>query len=72
MTGLLEKALQQVETLPPEEQDAIARQILADLADEEGWSRRFGETPDLLKALADEALAEHRRGETRPLEELPD
>ncbi len=72
MTGLLEKALQRVETLSREEQDAIASQIMATLDDEEAWDRRFRERPDLLRALAGEALEEHRRGETRPrpLDEL--
>ena len=70
MTGLLEKALQRVEALSKEEQDAIASQILETLDDEEAWARKFREKPDLLRSLAQEALDEHRRGETRPLNEL--
>ena len=35
MSGLLEKALEKIVALPPEEQEAIASQILASLADEE-------------------------------------
>jgi hypothetical protein len=41
--SLLEKALEKVVALPPDEQDAIASQILASLADEEAWKRRFAE-----------------------------
>ena len=70
MTGLLEKALQRVEALSREEQDAIAAQILESLEDEKEWTRQFQARPDILTALADEALDEHRRGETRPLDEL--
>ena len=67
MTGLLEKALQRMEALSREEQDAIAAQILETLDDEEAWARRFRERPELLRSLAQEAIEEHRRGETRPL-----
>jgi len=70
MTGLLEEALRRVESLSPEEQDAIASQIIETLEDEEAWARRFRENPSILRALAREALEEHRRGETRPLDEL--
>jgi hypothetical protein len=70
MTGLLEKALRRVESLSPEEQDAIASQIIETLDDEEAWERRFHDSPHVLRSLAQEALEEHRRGETRPLDEL--
>ncbi|MGA3024020.1 MAG: hypothetical protein ABSF98_04545 [Bryobacteraceae bacterium] len=70
MTVRLEEALRRVEALSREEQDAIASQILETLDDEEAWARKFSARPDLLQSLADEALAEHRRGETRPLDEL--
>ena len=70
MTGLLEQALRRVESLSPEEQDAIASQIIESLDDEEAWARRFRESPSVLRSLAHEALEEHRRGETRPLDEL--
>ncbi len=70
MTGLLEKALERVEALSREEQDAIASQILETLEDEESWARKFREKPELLRSLARAAIEEHRRGETRPLNEL--
>jgi len=41
-----------------------------DLADEEAWARSFRDKPEVLRAMAREALEEHRRGETRPLDEL--
>ncbi len=70
MTGLLEKALQRIEALSSAEQDALASQILETLDDEEAWSREFREKPEVLQSLAQEAIEEHRRGETRPLDEL--
>ncbi len=72
MTDLLEKAVRRVEALPESEQDAIASQILATLDEEESWSRFFEANRQKFEALADEALEEHRRGETRPIEELLD
>ncbi len=70
MTGLLEQALRRVESLSPEQQDVVASQIIESLNDEESWARRFRDRPDVLQSLAREALDEHRRGETRPLDEL--
>ncbi len=70
MTGLLEKALQRIEALSSEDQDALASQILETLDDEEAWTRQFREKPEVLRSLAQEAIDEHRRGETRPLDEL--
>ncbi len=70
MTGLLEEALRRVESLSRERQDAIASQNVETLDDEEVWERSFRERPERLRALAGEALDEHRRGETRPLDEL--
>jgi hypothetical protein len=70
VTGLLEKALKRVEALPDQEQDAIASQILETLDDEAAWERTFRDNQDHFRTLAREALDEHRRGETRPIEEL--
>ena len=70
MTGLLEKALRRVESLTAEEQDAIASQIIETLDDEEAWARSLGANRSALRSLAREALEEHHRGETRPLDEL--
>ena len=59
-----------VGTLPEDEQDAIASQILDSLADEEAWRKRFAEKREILRRLADDALAEDARGETLPLDHL--
>jgi hypothetical protein len=61
MSSLLEKALEKVTTLPPEDQDAIASQILASLADEEAWKTRFIEKRDVIRRLAQEASMKTRR-----------
>lgn len=69
MTGLLEKAIRKAESLPKDEQDAIASQILDAISDEESWRRRF-EDGKKLERLAEAARNEFARGEARPLEEL--
>jgi hypothetical protein len=70
MSSLLEKALEKVGALPPDEQDAIASQILASLADEEAWKTRFREKREIIRRMAREALEEDARGETLPLDDL--
>ncbi|MBZ5592010.1 MAG: hypothetical protein LAP39_07225 [Acidobacteriia bacterium] len=70
MSSLLEKALEKVTALPPDEQDAIASEILASLADEEAWKKRFAEKRDVIRRMAREALEEDEKGETLPLADL--
>ena len=70
MSTLLAKALEKVVALPDDEQDAIASQILASLADEDGWKKRFNEKRDVIRRMAREALQEDEKGETLPLKDL--
>ena len=67
MTDLLEKALDEVKKLPPSEQDAVAAILLQELAAEQRWSDSFANSQDVLEKLAQEALAEHRAGQTKPM-----
>jgi hypothetical protein len=70
MASLIENAWQKVSALPPEEQDAIASEILASLANDEAWKRRFAEKREVIRRMAEEALREDERGETVPLDDL--
>jgi hypothetical protein len=70
MSTLLEKALEKVVALPADEQDAIASQILASLADEEAWRKGFEEKREVIQRMAREAIDEDERGETRSLDDL--
>ncbi len=70
MSSLLEKALERVGALPPDEQDAIASQILASLADEEAWKKRFAEKREMIRGMARQAIEEDASGETLPLADL--
>jgi hypothetical protein len=67
MTQLLEKALREIEKLPPSEQDAVATFLLEELASERKWTQLFEKSQDALACMAQEAVAEHRAGKTRPL-----
>jgi hypothetical protein len=70
MATLLEKELEKVGALPQDEQDAIASQILASLADEEAWRKHFAEKLDVIRRMAREAIEEDARGESLPLDDL--
>lgn len=68
MTKLLEKAFAEAAKLPAEAQDALAAAILAEVVSEPLWEETFRRRPDALKALAEEARAEYRAGESHPLD----
>jgi hypothetical protein len=70
MSTLLNKALEKVVALPPDEQDAIASEILESLADEERWKTRFAEKRDVIRRMAREAVEEDAKGDTLPLNDL--
>jgi hypothetical protein len=70
MTDLLKKAFDAISALPPERQNAMAKMILAEIEDEERWDKSFAASQDKLAAMADEALAEHRAGKTRPMDDV--
>src|ERR1039457_4928322 len=60
MSRLLEKALEKVACLPQDEQDAIASQILASLADEDAWKKRFAEKRDVIRGWLGKPLRRTR------------
>ena len=67
MTRLLQEAFERVSKLPQEEQNKIARFLLAALESDQRWAELFArpESEDLLERLADKTLAAHRVGQTR-------
>jgi hypothetical protein len=62
MTKLLQKAFDEASKLSEDEQDALGRILLEELASERRWEELFAGSHDLLADLADQALAEHRAG----------
>ena len=69
MIETLQRVLEQIEQLTPDDQAVIAerlQQVLEELADDQRWRELFADprSPELLDRLADEALAEDAAGET--------
>ena len=69
MTKAVEKFVDKLSRLPESSQDELAAMFLAELEDELRWDTSFAKSQDALRKLASDALAEHRRGETKPLME---
>ena len=68
MTRALEQVISQISSLPPDEQDRIAGWVQSELVAEEGWAHRFAKSQDVLKTLADEAVADEAAGRTTDLD----
>ncbi len=68
MTALLAKAMNQINALPPEEQDAVASLILEEIESEKQWDKLFAGSQGQLAQLAGEAIAEYKAGKTKPLD----
>jgi hypothetical protein len=69
MGKLLKKAISEASKLPEGEQEAIGAWLLAEMESERRWDDRF-EKPggSALDRLADQALRDHERGLTTPLD----
>ncbi|MBE9004089.1 hypothetical protein IQ259_03360 [Fortiea sp. LEGE XX443] len=68
MTELLEQAIIKLKSLPVSQQDAMAKMILEELADEQQWDAAFESSPDALAFLAAQAMAEYCAGKTQQLD----
>ena len=70
MSNRLKAAFEEAAKLSESDQDAFAEFILAELRDEAAWNAKLASTPSLLEKMAAEALGEHERERTRPLDDL--
>jgi hypothetical protein len=71
MTELLQRAIAQIQQLPPDRQDEIARRFLAELQDDREWEASFAATTDdRWDRMAAMVRQEISAGETVPLEEI--
>lgn len=68
MVRSLKDALDRINQLPQEQQEEIAAFILSELQAEERWSGLLSRSTDTLASMANEALEEHHRGETKSFE----
>ena len=64
---LLEKAFSEAQKLDASGQDALASIIMEEMLAERKWDEAFARTQSQLSTLADEALAESRKGKAMPL-----
>ncbi len=70
-TELMKRAINAIERLPADAQDAVAARPLAELADEEEWRKQFESTADAQwDRMADEVRTSIRAGQTMPLEDV--
>jgi len=67
MTRLLERAFKKASKLPEVEQNNLAKWVMEELEAENRWEKAFAGSEDVLDKLADEALATHKQGKTKPL-----
>jgi len=68
MTEALTEAIAKLATLPPEEQERVARWLLDELRDDERWGRQFSASQDALRKLATDARADRDAGRTTELD----
>ena len=70
MTQMLDKAIEAMKRLPPEEQDAIAREMLARIEEETEWDTLVAtpQSQGWLEQAAKRALAARDRGESEPFD----
>ena len=68
MTKRLEHAFAQASKLPEREQDRLADWLLEELSSEQRWNDALARSQGVLSDLAAEALDEHRKGRTQPLD----
>jgi hypothetical protein len=69
MGKLLKKAISEASKLPESEQEAIGAWLLAEMESERRWDEIFAKPGgSALGRMADQALKDHERGLTTPLD----
>jgi hypothetical protein len=64
MTTSFEKAFATASNLPPDLQEQLASQMLADIKGELSWDKTLISSQNLLEKMASKALTKQRRGKT--------
>ena len=68
MIKLLENAFNEASKLPEIEQNVIGRWLLDEIKADKKWEKLFAESEDVLEQLAQEALMEYKKGNTKDLD----
>jgi len=67
MTTLLEAAFEKVSALPEIEQNIYAKNLLDEIESEKRWDSAFSASEELLGQMADSALKDFHKNDTKPL-----
>lgn len=62
----LNQAIEMASKLPEKDREALGALLIQEMQSEKRWAKLFKSSQDKLSKLADEALAEHRAGKTKP------
>ncbi len=68
MKTVLQKAFEEASKLPEREQETLGKWLLEELASEGRWEELLSGSPDKLAQLGQEALVEHRDGQSQDLD----
>ena len=68
MSDLFDRAIQKARTLPEAEKNVIAAIILEELEDDARWKKAFYKSQGALAKLAEKAMEEDRKGQTKELD----
>ena len=66
MSNSFSRAVELVKQLPEPEQEALWVLLLEEMRSEKRWAELFKHSQDQLAEFADQALAEHEAGKTKP------
>ena len=66
MSDTFARAIEMASKLPEKDQDALGAILLKEMKSEERWAKLFASSQDQLGQLAQEAIADHKAGKTRP------
>ena len=67
MTKLLAEAFEKASQLPEDAQDALARELLEELAGEGRWAETLERSGGAVDQMAEQALKEYQAGRTREM-----
>lgn len=68
MTDSLQKAISQLEQMPADRQDLLARLVLHEIEEDRKWTESTAAHEDKLQGVVEDILAADERGECEPLD----
>jgi hypothetical protein len=68
MTKSLEQAIERLQQMPEERQDALAQLLLHEIDEEERWRQSTAANAEKLQGLVNEVMKDDRSGKCEPLD----